>query len=178
MGVKNHCHELTKLFLRSKGIIDWLRKIIMTLAINKTAKRDYEIIKTFTAGLVLSGAEVKSLRLKHASLKSSFVKIVNGEAFLINAQINPYEFANNQDYDPKRTRKLLLKKKEINLLKEATDKKNITIVAIKIFLAGNKIKLEIGIGRGKKEYEKRSELKKKAIQRDVDREIKQKIKMR
>jgi len=85
----------------------------MTLLLNRRAKFDYEIAKELIAGIVLSGPEVKSLRNKSGSLVGSFVKIMSDEAFLLNAQITPYKFANNKDYDPKRTRKLLLSKKEL-----------------------------------------------------------------
>lgn len=147
----------------------------MDLVRNKNAKREYEIIKTFTGGLVLTGPEVKSLRQKKASLKGSFVKVVNGELFLINAQINPYEFASNEEYDPKRSRKVLVSRREIAHMSEATTRKNTTLVPIVIKTVGKLIKLEFGIGRGKKQYEKRADLKKKAIQRDVERETKQRI---
>lgn len=144
----------------------------MILVLNKSAGHDYEILESYVAGVMLTGPEVKSLRLKHGSLKGSYVKIINHEAFLMNAQINPYAFAENQDYDPKRTRKLLLKHRELLKLEELDHRKNVTLVALKFFTAGRHIKLELGVGRGKKEFEKRSDLRKKAIQRDVERELK------
>lgn len=139
---------------------------------NKKARYEYDISKTLTAGIALSGQEVKSLRLKHGSLSGSFVKIIGDEAFLVNAQINPYSFADTQDYDPKRTRKLLLKKKEIYMLKETASQKGWALVPLTLFLKGKNIKLELGIGRGKKEFEKRAVLKERAIKRDMDRELK------
>ena len=122
--------------------------------------------------MLLEGREVKSLRLKHASLTGSFVKVVGGELFLLNAQINPYQFAQNDDYDPKRTRKLLLKKNEIATLAQATAQKGRAIVPLEIELVGNLIKLKIGLGRGKKVYEKREIIKKRDLDREMRRDSK------
>ncbi len=144
----------------------------MILVSNKTAKRDYEILKTYTAGIVLSGAEVKSLRLKHASLKGSYIKVIGNELLLINAQINPYSFADNKEYDPKKSRKLLLKKKEIYQLKEVTDKKKVAIVPLSFDLVGNRLKLQLGVGKGKKEFEKRADIKKRDLDRQVEVSLK------
>lgn len=144
------------------------------LVVNKKARHEFEISKTLTAGIVLSGPEVKSLRLKHASLVGSFVKVIGKEVFLLNAQINPYSFADSTDYDPKKTRKLLVKKKEVYDLLEITSQKGWSVVPLKIFLSGKRIKLEIGIGKGKKEYEKRAVLKERTIKRETDRALKNK----
>ncbi len=149
----------------------------MMLVINKRAKRDYEFLNTYQAGIVLTGKEVKSLRNKSASLKGAFVKIIGNEAFLVNAQITPYKFAINKDYDPKRTRKLLLRKKEIYKLKEATHQKGRTLVPYSFELRKNTIKLNFALARGKKQFEKRADLRKKAQQRDAQRELKQKIRL-
>lgn len=145
----------------------------MILALNKKAKREYEIHKTFQAGIVLIGPEVKSLRLKHSSLQGSFVRIIDGEAFLINAQINPYKFADNKDYDPKRTRKLLLRKKEIDQMVTISDQKGWGIVPLSIELKHNKIKVNIATAKGKKVHEKREDIKKRDIKRQIDKQIKQ-----
>lgn len=150
----------------------------MTLLLNKKAKRDFQLLKYYQAGIVLSGAEVKSLRLKRGSFNDSFVKIIGNEAFLINCQINPYSFADNKNYEPKATRKLLLNKKEILEIITATQKKNVTIVPLSFNLFNNKIKLNFAIAKGKKEFEKREDLKKKAIKRDIDREIKDKVRLK
>ncbi len=144
----------------------------MILLINKKARFDYEITKTLQAGIALIGAEVKSLRNKSGSLNGSFVKIIGHEAFLINAQITPYKFADNRQYDPKRTRKLLLKKKEIYQLLEATQQKNWTVVPLKMELFGNKIKLTLGLGRGKKQFEKRAKIKERDEKRKIATMIK------
>lgn len=147
----------------------------MILLSHKQARFDYTVGDTYQAGLVLSGAEVKSLRNQSGSLKGSFVKILGGEAFLLNAQISPYKFARQEDYDPKRTRKLLLRRKEITKLQILSEQKGITLVPLSIELIGQKIKLKIGVGRGKKQFEKRSELKKRVLKREIEREFKEKL---
>jgi SsrA-binding protein len=145
----------------------------MLLLKNKTAHLDFELLKKYTAGLVLTGPEVKSVRAKHGSLQGSFVKILGGEAFLLNAQVNPYAAADNKDYDPKRTRKLLLSKKEIAQLSEAADRPKTTIVPLAVLAVGRYIKLELAVARGKKQFEKRADLKKKTIKRELDKQFKQ-----
>ncbi|MFZ5376549.1 MAG: SsrA-binding protein SmpB [Patescibacteria group bacterium] len=147
----------------------------MLLAINKRAKSEYEINKTYQAGIVLSGSEVKSLRNKHASFLGSYVKILQNEAFLLNAQINPYKFSNNDDYDPKRSRKLLLKKREIQGLIAVSDQKGWAVVPLSFELVGNKIKLNLGVGKGKKVYEKRQDIKKRDLERETSREMKYRL---
>lgn len=144
----------------------------MKLIINKKAKSDYKIDKTLTAGVTLSGGEVKSLRLKQGSLSGSYVKIVGGELFLIGAQINPYKFADNTEYDPKRTRKLLLKRREIDSLVTEIEQKKLTLVPLYFGTAGRNIKLTFGVGRGLKKFEKRERIKKRDQQRDMMRELK------
>ena len=146
----------------------------MLLVKNKRAKFDYDIQKIYRAGVVLTGAEVKSLRLKQARLDGSYVKIINNEAWLINAQINAYKFASQEDYDPKKTRKLLLSKKEIFKLLDLTISKNWAIVPMSFELVHNLIKLKIGVGKGKKQFEKRDQIKKRDLQRQLAREFKQK----
>lgn len=144
----------------------------MKLVINKKARHDYDVSKVFRAGIILTGPEVKSLRNKAGSLRGSFVKSIGDELFLVNAQINPYSYADNTDYDPKRTRKLLLKKKEIHQLAEASSQKGWSLVPLSIDLEGKYIKATIGLARGKKQHEKREELKKRAQKRDAERERK------
>jgi SsrA-binding protein len=144
----------------------------MILLVNKKATFEYEILHKIEAGVVLSGAEVKSLRNKSGSLTGSFVKIIGEEAFLLNAQISPYKFADNREYDPKRTRKLLLKKREILELLEASSQKGNTLVPLNFSTSGRMIKLTFGVGRGKKLFEKRAKLKERDIARDTAREQK------
>ena len=146
----------------------------MLLVKNKRAKFDYDIQKIYQAGIVLTGAEVKSLRLKQARLDGSYVKIINNEAWLINAQINAYKFANQEDYSPKKTRRLLLSKKEIFKLLDLTVSKNLVIIPMSFELIHNLIKVKIGVGKGKKRFEKRDQIKKRDLQRQLSREFKQK----
>jgi SsrA-binding protein len=149
----------------------------MVLIANKKAGFEYEITSTVEAGVILSGAEVKSLRAKSGSLAGSYVKIIGSEAFLLNAQITPYSYADNSEYDPKRTRKLLLHKRELVKLAEAQDQKGITLVPLSFELSGKFIKLKVGVGRGRKVHEKREVLKRRDVERDIRREIKDKVRM-
>jgi len=139
----------------------------MSLVFNKKAQYEYLISKKFIAGIILSGSEVKSLRLGHASLNGSYIKEIGGELFLINAQINAYAFSKQENYDPKRSRKLLIKKSELNELMEASQQKGFAIVPLAFFLSHNLIKLEFALAKGKKEYEKRASIKKRDLQREL-----------
>lgn len=149
----------------------------MVLLENKKARQEYEVLSTLMAGIVLSGGEVKSLRNKSGSFTGSYVKMIGNEAFLLNAQITPYKFSDNSDYDPKKTRKLLLKRKEITALADQEATRGYTIIPLTFELINNKIKLKIGVARGKKQYERRAEMKKKANERDIQREIRDKVRI-
>lgn len=141
---------------------------------NKKAHFDYEILETFEAGMELYGFEVKSLKDKRGSLAGGFVIVRGGEAFVTGMHIPPYQPANTPEgYDPLRTRKLLLTKKEITALAAAGEKKGLTIVPISVYSKSRKIKLSIGIARGKKKYDKREVIRKKDMARDVRRELKE-----
>lgn len=142
----------------------------MSLIVNRKARFEYEIVNTFTAGLVLTGPEVKSLRGGHGSLTGSFVKIVGDEAYLLNAQISPYAYADNKEYDPKRTRKLLLKRHELTQLQTISQQKGMTLVPLHVFVAGRMLKLEFGVGRGKKTHEKRAQLRERDLAREAARD--------
>lgn len=150
----------------------------MILLVNKKANHEYAITKTYQAGVMLQGGEVKSLRHKSGSLNGSFVKVIGHEAFLLNAQITPYQYADNRDYDPKRTRKLLLKKHELVQLVELSAQKGLTLVPLSFELQGRHIKLNVGVGRGKKLFEKRAELKKRVVTREAERAIKDAVRIR
>ncbi|HUD44404.1 MAG TPA: SsrA-binding protein SmpB [Patescibacteria group bacterium] len=134
---------------------------------NKRAFFDYKIIETFEAGINLTGPEVKAVRLGHADLTGSFARIIGNESYLVNAKIFPYEFARPENYDQRRTRKLLLHKKQILALKAKMDGQNLTLVSISMYTTGHYIKVQLGLGKGKREYQKR-EVKKQA---DLDREL-------
>ena len=149
----------------------------MILLENKKARMEYEFLESYLAGIVLSGPEVKSLRNRSGSFTGSYVKVLGNELYLLNAQITPYAFAQNDDYDPKRTRKLLLKRKQINTLIEASTQKGLALIPQQFEVLGNHIKLRFALAKGKKQYERRAELKKKAIERDVQREINDKVRI-
>jgi SsrA-binding protein len=145
-----------------------------TLAYNKRANYDYEIQDTFEAGVVLRGHEVKSAKNGHVSLKGSFVtlKKVSGkqlpEVYLTNAHITQYKQAGNiKDYDPTRPKKLLLKKSEIQRLIGKKEEQGLTLVPIKMYTKRSFVKLEFGIGKGKKKYDKRADIKKREVDRNI-----------
>lgn len=136
--------------------------------INRRAKYDYNLLEKFEAGIALTGPEVKSIRSGRLDLAQSFVRLIDGEVWLINAHIHPYPFADNRDYDSRRRRKLLLHKKEILKIQQRIKEKGLTLVPVSCYTKGDKIKLEIALAKGKKKYEKREAIKK----RDLEREIK------
>lgn len=139
---------------------------------NKRAYHDYFIEETFEAGLVLVGTEVKSIRNGSASIKESFIRIENGEAFILNMHINPYEQGNIFNKDPLRTRKLLLHKAQINKMLGSVMQKGMTIMPLKVYIKGSLVKMEIGLARGKKLHDKRQDIAKKDAQRQIQRDFK------
>jgi len=145
-----------------------------TYAINKKAKFDYEILDTYEAGLVLEGQEVKSIRNGNISMKGAFVSFHKEDAFLTNVHIPKYKFAGNvTDYDPERSRKLLLKRKEIDYLREKSQEKGLTVVPLSVYTKGRHIKVSIGVGRGKKKHDKRETIKRRELKRELDRKMKE-----
>lgn len=143
-----------------------------TLALNKRAKYDYEILEKFEAGLVLKGYEVKAIRAGRISLKGAYVIIKDDEAYLINADIPPYQPKNvPEDYKPGRTRKLLLHKKEIKTLIGKSMEKGLTLVPIKVYDKKGRLKLEFGIGRRKKKIDKRELIKKRETEKEIRRKL-------
>ncbi|MBM3283515.1 SsrA-binding protein SmpB [Candidatus Gottesmanbacteria bacterium] len=139
--------------------------------INRRGLYDFTILETYEAGINLTGPEVKSVKGGKMTLASSFVKIIGSEIYLVNAQIFPYPYARLVDYDPKRTRKLLLHKKQIIALKTKTDSAGLTIVPLECYNSHGLVKLKIGLGKGKREYEKREKLKKQDMEREIQREL-------
>lgn len=133
---------------------------------NKKAYFDYEITKELEAGIVLVGTEIKSVRKGSVDLKDSFVTIKNNEAFVLNIYIAKYDEGNIFNHDERRTRKLLLHKTEIKRLKEAKEQEGISIIPLKMYLKKDKVKLLIGIGKGKKLYDKRESIKKRDLERE------------
>lgn len=143
--------------------------------INRRAFFDYQILEKFEAGINLTGQEVKSVKGGHMSLGGSFVKIVGSEAYLVNSQIHPYINARIENYDPKRTRKLLLHKKEIISIKSKIDQSNLTLVPLECYnTTHGLLKLTIGLAKGKKQYEKREALRKKDLNRQAEEELRNK----
>ena len=145
------------------------RKIISK---NKKAFFDYNIYDKFDAGIVLTGTEIKSVRQNKINLKDSFVRVENGEVFLYNSHISPYEQGNRYNHEPERTRKLLLTKREILKLDSKVKKDGYTIVPLEIYIVKGFAKLQIALAKGKKLYDKREDITKKTQQRDMDRLMK------
>lgn len=145
---------------------------IKLIAQNKKAYHDYFIEETFQAGIVLVGTEVKSLRLGKCSLKESFIRVDKGEAFIYNMHISPYEQGNIFNKDPLRTKKLLLHKKEINKILGAITRDGYTIVPLKVYLRGSLVRIDIGIAKGKKLYDKRQDIAKRDQRRESEKEFK------
>lgn len=143
--------------------------------LNKKALHDYRIEEKLEAGLKLTGPEVKSVKGGRLILTGAYIKIIGSEAYLVNASIPLYPYARVDNYNPSRSRKLLIHKSEILMLKSKTERFGLTIVPIKCYNSHGFVKLEIGIGRGKKRHEKREELRKKAIDRDIEQAIRDKI---
>lgn len=144
--------------------------------INRRVYHDYQILDKVEAGMQLTGAEVKSVRGERASLIGSFVKIIGSEAYLVNALIPLYEYARPADYDERRTRKLLLHKSQIIALKTKITAGNFTLVPLTMYTKQGFIKLEIGVAKGKRQYEKREAIKRRDLQREVERELRGKKK--
>lgn len=142
------------------------RKIIQT---NKKAYHNFNIFDKFIAGIVLCGTEIKSIRCGGLNLKDSYAKIENGEMFLYNCHISPYEQGNQFNHEPERPRKLLLNKREILKILGKIKQENYSILPLEMFLTCGFAKVEIGLGKGKKLHDKRETLKKKDIARDIQR---------
>ena len=142
------------------------------IASNKKALHDYFVVQKFEAGIALTGTEVKSLRAGRANLKDSYVTIKNGEAFLFGAHISPYTHGNLENHDPERTRKLLLHRRELEKLKKETTEKGLTVVPLRLYFKGAKVKAEIAVVRGKKQYDKRETEKKREADRETAAAIK------
>jgi len=138
---------------------------------NRRAYHGYQILEKVEAGLVLTGTEIKSIRAGLANLNNAFARIEKGGVYLYDSDIQPYVRASHTQHEPKRPRKLLLHKSEIQRLFEATTVKGQTLVALRLYWKNHRVKLELGIGRGKTHGDKRQDLKEKAIQREVGRAI-------
>ncbi|MBN2801214.1 MAG: SsrA-binding protein SmpB [Deltaproteobacteria bacterium] len=140
------------------------------MVVNRAARHEYEIVDRFEAGLALLGSEVKSLRGGRGNLKEAFVRLDGREAFLVGCHISPYPWANRENHDPTRQRKLLLNRSELLKLKRGTAEKGMTVVPLRLYLKGSKIKLEIALARGRKSHDKRQAIKERDAQREMSRD--------
>ncbi len=145
------------------------------IAQNKKARHDYEILERFEAGLVLTGSEVKSMRQGQVSFKDGYVRFKNNEAWLVGVHIAPYENASLPEgqggHEPERPRKLLLHAHEIHFLSAKVEQKGLSVVPLRFYLARGKVKLELGLGKGKKTFDRRDDLKRRAVEREMAREF-------
>lgn len=143
----------------------------MEIATNRKAFRDYVVLDKLEAGIVLVGTEVKSIRLGLVNLQASYAKVENAEVQLYDLDIQPYERASHEQHETKRKRKLLLHAREINKLFSETSVKARALVPLRLYWKKGRVKVELGICKGKQSHDKRETLKKKAVQRDLDREL-------
>lgn len=143
---------------------------------NRKLSREYEILETVEAGIVLDGPETKSIFLKQVNLDAAYVKLMSGQAYLINADIQKYRFAKQDEYDAKRSRKLLLHKKELLKLQVKTASKGFSLVPVSVYSQGPYIKVEVALVRGRKDLEKKKIQKKQQVVRDEKREMKEFLK--
>lgn len=145
---------------------------VKLIANNKKAYHDYFILETYEAGISLAGTEVKSMRMGKCSIKEAFIRIENGEVFVYGMHISPYEKGNIFNKDPLRVRKLLLHRQEINKLLGKMKEKGMTVVPLRVYLKGSLVKVEIGLAKGKKLYDKRADIAKKDQTREAQRDFK------
>ena len=148
------------------------KSAIKTIAVNRKARFDYFIVDQFEAGLVLKGTEVKSLRLGKANLKDAYGRVINCEVFVYQLHIGPYPFAYYENHDPLRVRKLLLHKREIKRIFAKVNEKGHSLIPLKLYFKGSKVKLTIALAKGKRKYDKREAIKRRDEQRSFDRELK------
>ncbi len=144
---------------------------VRVLITNRKARHEYHIEDTWEAGIVLHGTEVKSLRQGGGSLIDSYIEIREGEAWILNFHIPPYDFGNRANVDTKRSRKLLLSKREINRLGGKATDKGYTLIPLRVYFKGQLVKVEVALAKGKRDYDKRRDIKERDIRRDMDREM-------
>ena len=141
------------------------------IATNRRARFDYEIVESYEAGLALVGSEVKSLRLGNADLKDSYGAVRDGEAWLYGLRISPYEFARDGSHEPERTRKLLLHRVEIERIASSLAEKGLTLIPVRLYFKNGKVKVELGLAKGKAKYDKRETVKRREADREMQRAI-------
>lgn len=144
---------------------------IKVLAENRKARHEYFIEDSYEAGIILTGTEIKSIRAGRVNLKDSYAEIKNGEVWLVQMHISPYEQGNRFNHDPLRKRKLLLNRAEINRLSSRVQQQGMTLIPLKIYLKHGLAKIELGLCKGKKTYDKRDDIAKRDAQRDVERAL-------
>ena len=142
------------------------------IAVNRRARREYFIDESFEAGMVLLGSEVKSLRDGRANLADSYARVDKGQVFLVNSHISPYPAANMFNHEPTRPRKLLLHKREISRLMGKVKERGLTLIPLKLYFKDGRAKVELGLARGKKLYDKRATVKEKMVRREMERSMK------
>lgn len=148
-----------------------------TVAVNRRAQHEYALEETLEAGIVLTGTEIKSIRAGRVNLAEAYARIERGEAWLIGAHIAPYEQGNRNNHEPTRTRKLLLHRDQIAELIGRTQAKGFTLVPLKLYIRNGMAKLELGVGRGKKAYDKRRAIAERDSRRELERSTKERIRM-
>ena len=141
------------------------------IATNRKAKHDYFLLESFEAGLVLQGSEIKSIRVGRISIKEAYVRTDGNEAWLVDCHIAPYDPASRQNHEPRRERKLLLHRKEIDKLWDEVRQKGVTIVPLRVYLKNGRAKLEIALAKGKRKYDKRQAVAKRDAEREIERAL-------
>jgi len=143
------------------------------ITVNRKARHEYHVVETYEAGIVLTGTEVKSLRAGRANLQDSYARIENGEVMLYNMHITPYEQGNRFNHEPKRTRKLLLHRYEINRLNGKVREKGLSLVPLRAYFKQGRAKVEVALARGKKIYDRRADIAERDARRDMERSLKE-----
>ncbi len=146
-----------------------------TITVNRKARHDYHILESYEAGLVLKGTEVKSIRNNQVSIQESYAQFKGNELYIIQMHIAPYRFGNRYNLEPKRDRKLLLTKKELARIKGKIETKGLTLIPLRLYFKNGYAKVEIALARGKRLYDKKKDLTQRAIQREAEKELKNKI---
>lgn len=148
-----------------------MKEPVKVVADNRKARHDYFIEETYEAGIALAGTEVKSIRAGKVSLRDSYAEVLDGEVFLQQMHISPYEKGNRFNHDPKRPRKLLLHKREIKRLLGQTTQKGYTLIPLRLYFKRGRVKVELALGRGKKLYDKREDIARRDAQREIARAL-------
>ena len=151
------------------------REVYQVITVNRKARHDYHVLEIYEAGLVLKGTEVKSIRNSQVSIKESYAQFKGDDLYIIDMHIAPYKFGNRFNLEPKRDRKLLLNKRELVKIKGSIESKGMTAIPLRLYFKNGYAKLEIALAKGKKLYDKRRDLTERAIKRESERELKNKI---